>query len=124
MVLNYFIRSSILLAIRCASLFTYLLASIEAAAKAVFVWSCRCILTVKCLSDYLWIVVNRFGLQQQVNFGTGRGARTVHNQLFKLQGALSFQQGLQIIYPKRRLVFVTRPATLLHSRFSETIFSS
>jgi len=112
-----------LLAIRCASLFTYLLTSIEAAVKAVFVWSCRCILSVKCLSDYLWIVVNRFGLQQQVNFGTGHGARTVHNQLFKLQGVLSFQQKLQIIYTKRRLVLLTCPATLLLSRISGIIFS-
>jgi hypothetical protein len=58
---------------------------------------------VKCLSDYLWIVENRFGLQQQVNFGTRHGARTVHNQLFKLQGALSIQQRSQVIYLKRRL---------------------
>ena len=59
---------------------------------AVFVWSCRCILSVKCLSDYLWIVENWFGLQQQVNFGTGHGARTVHNQLFKQQGASPFSK--------------------------------
>jgi len=73
----------------------------EAAVKAVIVWSCLCILSLKCLSDYLWMVVNRFGLQQLVSFGTGHGARTVHNQLFKLQGALSFQQRLQMIYRKR-----------------------
>lgn len=91
--------------------------------KAVFVWSCHCILSVKCLSDYLWIVENRFGLQQQVNFGTGHGARTVHNQLFKLQGALSIQQRRQVIYLKRRLAFVTCPTTLLHSRISGIIFS-
>jgi len=85
MVLNHLICNSILLAIRCANLLTYLLTSIEAAVKTVFVWSCR-ILSVKCLSDFLWIVANRFGPEQQVNFGNGHGARTFHNQLFKIQG--------------------------------------
>jgi hypothetical protein len=100
----------------------YLLASIEAAVKNVFVWSCR-ILSVKYLSLYLWIVVNWFGLEQQLNFGTGHGTRTVHNQVFKIQGDLSFHQRRQTIYLKRRLLFVTSPATLPHSRTSGIIFS-